>query len=62
MAATLQVVGGDETVLVTDSTLVDHGTVIRHLDRLTDAGLPTLHHAELVCRLVHAQGRHLVPR
>lgn len=57
----LQVIGGHEAVVVADSALVDHGPVVSHLDRLADAGLAALHHAQLVGRVVYAQGCHLVP-
>lgn len=45
---------------VADSALVDHGTVVRHLDRLADAGLAALHNAQLVRCVVYTQGCHLV--
>jgi len=48
-------------VAVADSALVDHGAVVRHLDRLADAGLATLHDAQLVRRVVDTQGGHFVP-
>lgn len=43
-----------------DPALVDHGTVVRHLNRLPDAGLAALHDPQFVGRVVQAQGRHLV--
>lgn len=51
----LQVVGGHEAVVVAHSALVDHGSVVRHLYGLADAGLAALHDAQLVGRVVNAQ-------
>lgn len=48
-------------MIVADSALVDHGAVVRHLDRLADAGFAALHYAQLVRGVVHTQGCHLVP-
>lgn len=45
---------------VADPALVDHGAVVRHLDRLADAGLAALHYAQLVRCVVYSQGRHFV--
>lgn len=47
-------------MVVADSALVDHGAVVRHLDRLADAGLAGLHDAQLVCCVVYTQGCQLV--
>lgn len=55
----LQVVRGHEAVAVADSALVDHGSVIRHLDRLADARLAALHDAQLVSCIIYTQGCHL---
>lgn len=56
----LQVVGGHKAMAVADSALVDHGTVVRHLNGLADAGLASLHHAQFVRRVVYAQRCHFV--
>lgn len=58
----LQVAGDQEGVLVADAALVDEGAVVGHLDRLADAGLAALHDAQLVGRLVQAQGGQLAAR
>lgn len=58
----LQEAGGHEAVVVADPALVDHGAVVRHLNRLADAGLAALHDPQFVGRVVQAQGRHLVAR
>lgn len=47
---------------VADSALVDDGAVVRHLDRLADAGLASLHDAQLVGGVVETQRCHLVAR
>lgn len=56
----LQVVGRHEAVAVADSALVDHGSVVRHLNGLADAGLAALHDAQFVGGVVDAQGCDLV--
>lgn len=56
----LQVVGGHKAVAVADSALVDHGSVVRHLNRLADAGLAALHYAQFVRCVVYTQGCDLV--
>lgn len=43
-----------------DPALVDHGAVVRHLNRLANAGLAALHDPQFVGRVVQAQRRHLV--
>lgn len=58
----LQVVGGHKALTVVDPALVDHGTVVRHLNGLADAGLAPLHYAQFVRSVVHTQRRHLVTR
>lgn len=58
----LQEVGGHKAVVVADPALVDHGTVVRHLNGLADAGLAALHDPQFVGRVVQAQRRHLVAR
>ena len=55
----LQEVGGHEALAVADSALVDHSPVVRHLDRLADAGLAALHYTQLVPCVVYTQGGHL---
>lgn len=57
----LEVIGADESMVSTHATLVHHGAVVGHLDRFPDAGLATLHHAQLVGRVVHAQWDQLIP-
>lgn len=58
----LQVVGCHEAVAVADSALVDHGSVVRHLNGLADAGLAALHYAQFVRCVVNTQGCDLVAR
>lgn len=51
----LHVVGCHEVVAVADSALVDHGAIVRHLNRFPNAGLAALHYAQLVCGVVNTQ-------
>lgn len=48
-------------MLVTNAALMDEGAVVGHLDRLADTGLAALHDAQLVGRLVQAEGGQLAP-
>lgn len=49
----LQVARGHKALAVGDSALVDHGSVVGHLNGLADAGFASLHHAQFVGCVVH---------